>query len=180
MLEPLLWTLAIGGTEWCWRQRVSSRAVAWRGTAVMLLPVALLAPRPRVQRRGGARASLVGVCVAVFGYPLGRVLLADRCRAHPSDTLRDELVGLGLLALAEELIRGGQVEPVLGSLVTAGLFATKHALIDGRWRRVGGLGLFSLGLALVRRHSPAGAILVHVGANATVVVLGHWSGRDQF
>jgi hypothetical protein len=182
MIGPPLWALAIGFAEWFWRQRTSSRAQAWRTTALVLLAMALLARSPqRLARRGGSRATLIaGACFAVFGYPLGRAVLRDRSAAPPQDTLDADLIGLGLLAVAEESIWGARVEPALGPWLTAVLFAIKHPLIDGRWRRVLGLGLFWIGLALVRRRSPEAATLLHVGANVSGVLVGHWSGRDQF
>jgi hypothetical protein len=43
-----------------------------------------------------------------------------------------------------------------------------------------GLALFWSGLGLVRRQSPPVALLVHVVANATGVVIGHSLEQDQF
>jgi len=123
---------------------------------------------------------VAGGLIAVFGYPLGRTLLGDRSRSGPTDGLCSELLGLGLLTVTEELVWGRQVEPLTGVPATAVLFALKHALIDGRWRRVLGLGLFWLGLGLVRRQSPRVALLVHCVANASGVVIGHWLDQDQF
>ena len=47
-------------------------------------------------------------------------------------------------------------------------------------RRAAGLGLFWVGLGLVRKRSPLLALGVHVAANASGVMLGHLTGEDRF
>jgi hypothetical protein len=178
--EAAAWTLAVTGAEWWWRRRFRSRARAWRATALVLLPAGLFAARRRQPVRGRRASRVAGFFVALLGYPLGRTLLADRSRSRPPDGLCSELLGLGLLTVAEELVWGRQVELVIGTPVTAVLFALKHAFIDGRWRRVLGLALFWLGLAVVRWQSPRVALLAHLAANGSGVVVGHWLDRDQF
>ena len=144
-----------------------------------MLPAALVAARRRQSVRSRA-AWVVGSSIALLGYPLGRWLLADRTRSRPPDGLCSELRGLGLLTITEELVWGDQVEPAIGVPATAALFALKHPLIDGRWRRVLGLALFWLGLAVVRRQSRWHALLVHLAANGAGVAVGHWLEQDQF
>jgi hypothetical protein len=115
------------------------------------------------------------------GYPLGCALLAHRATRPPQDALNTELLALAcVVAPAEELAWGGQVESRLGVLPTALLFAAKHVAIDGLWRRALGLALFWAGLGMVRRRSPVLAFGVHVAANAGGVVLGHATSRDRF
>jgi len=162
--------------------RLTSRARAWQATGVVLLPTAVLAAGPRRWVRRGKNTWCVagGLLLALVGYPLGRAILGDKPIAPPQDGLSDDVLGLGLLALTEELVWGRQVEPVLSVPLTAAMFAIKHPLIDGRWRRVLGLALFWLGLALVRPRSPAAAAVAHVVANASGVLLGHLIGVDQF
>jgi hypothetical protein len=43
-----------------------------------------------------------------------------------------------------------------------------------------GLALFWLGLAVVRWQSLRAALLAHLAANGSAVVVGHWLDRDQF
>jgi hypothetical protein len=121
------------------------------------------------------------VPLALAGYPLGCALLGHRPDQPPPDPAGLELAALaGAVAPAEELIWGRRVEPRLGIPLTAGLFALKHVVIDGRWRRAGGLALFWVGLGLTRRRSPRLALALHVTANASGVWLGHLVRRDQF
>jgi hypothetical protein len=99
----------------------------------------------------------------------------------PPDPLTIELAALAaVLAPVEELTWGRLVEPRLGIAPTAGLFAAKHILIDGKWRRAAGLALFWTGLGLVRRRSPKLALGLHVAANASGVLWGHFKGQDAF
>jgi membrane protease YdiL (CAAX protease family) len=84
-----------------------------------------------------------------------------------------------VIAPVEEVIWGGLVQPAVGALPTTALFAVKHGLVDGRWRRTLGLGLFGLGLGWLRRRSRALALGIHVACNAGGVALGHVTGRDQ-
>jgi hypothetical protein len=84
------------------------------------------------------------------------------------------------VAPAEELSWGAIVEPSIGPAATSTLFAAKHVVIDGRWRRALGLALFWAGLAVLRRRSRPVALAAHVAANATAVALGHLSGADRF
>jgi hypothetical protein len=123
----------------------------------------------------------LGVPLALLGYPIGCALFGHRPYQPPPDSIELELAALaGVVAPVEELAWGRQVEPRLGIPITAVLFAAKHAVIDGKWRRMGGLALFWIGLGLVRRHSPRLALGLHVTANASGVVLGHLTGRDSF
>jgi hypothetical protein len=123
----------------------------------------------------------LGVPLALVGYPIGCALLGHRPYQSPPDSANLEMTALaGVVAPVEELAWGQRVEPSLGIPTTAALFAIKHAVIDGRWRRVGGLALFWIGLGLVRRRSPRLALGLHVAANASGVVLGHITGRDSF
>jgi hypothetical protein len=142
---------------------------------------ALLEPAPAV-RHGRSRAALVlGVPLALFGYTLGCAALGHRAYQAPPDPFGLELAALaGVVAPVEELAWGRRVEPRLGILMTAGLFAAKHVVIDGKWRRAAGLALFWVGLGLVRRRSPKLALGLHMTANGAGVALGHLTGRDSF
>jgi hypothetical protein len=80
----------------------------------------------------------------------------------------------------EELTWGRLVEPALGVPVTAALFAAKHVVIDGKWRRTLGLAAFWVGLGMVRSRSPKLALGLHMAVNASGVVLGHLNRRDAF
>jgi membrane protease YdiL (CAAX protease family) len=85
-----------------------------------------------------------------------------------------------MVAPVEEAVWGALVQPAIGLTAASAMFATKHPLIDGRWRRTLGLGLFGLGLGLLRERSRKLALVVHVACNAGGVALGHLTGRDQF
>lgn len=86
----------------------------------------------------------------------------------------------GAVAPVEEAIWGSLVQPAAGVAATSALFAAKHVVVDGRWRRSLGLALFGLGLGLLRERSRRLALLVHVACNAGGVALGHLTDRDQF
>ncbi len=123
----------------------------------------------------------IGIPLALAGYPLGCALLVHRPYQRPPDPLALELTALaGAVAPVEELTWGRLIEPRIGIPATAALFAAKHVAIDGKWRRAAGLGLFWVGLGLVRRRSPILALGLHVAANASGVVLGHLTGEDRF
>jgi membrane protease YdiL (CAAX protease family) len=101
--------------------------------------------------------------------------------SSPRDGLAAELVALGLVVpVAEELAWGGLVEEDLGVAATSLLFAAKHCLLDGRWRRSLGLAAFWVGLGMIRRASPAQAMRLHVACNTAAVALGYATARDQF
>jgi hypothetical protein len=124
---------------------------------------------------------VAGVSLAVAGYQAGNALLRHKPSGPPPEGLPLELLALaGVVAPVEELTWGRQVEPRLGIPATAMLFAAKHVVIDGRWRRAAGLALFWAGLGLVRRRSPKLALGLHVTANASGVLLGHIRGDDSF
>ena len=124
---------------------------------------------------------MAGVSLAVAGYQAGNALLRHKPSGPPPEGLPLELLALaGVVAPVEELTWGRQVEPRLGIPATAMLFAAKHVVIDGRWRRAAGLALFWAGLGLVRRRSPKLALGLHVTANASGVLLGHIRGDDSF
>jgi hypothetical protein len=136
---------------------------------------------PKARRHGGSLALLVGIPLAIAGYPLGCALLGHKPSGPPPDPLALELVALaGVVAPVEEATWGRLIEPRLGIPVTAALFAAKHLVVDGRWRRAAGLALFWTGLGLVRSRSPKLALGLHVAANASGVLLGHLQGRDSF
>ncbi|HEY8797828.1 MAG TPA: hypothetical protein VIO85_08190 [Candidatus Dormibacteraeota bacterium] len=86
----------------------------------------------------------------------------------------------GVIAPVEEITWGGLVEPALGIPVTAALFAAKHVVIDGKWRRTVGLAAFWVGLGLVRSRSPKLALGLHMAVNASGVLLGHLRSQDSF
>ena len=106
---------------------------------------------------------------------------ANDAPSPPPDPAALELAALAaVVAPAEEVVWGREVERRLGIGPTAVFFAAKHIVIDGRWRRGGGLFLFWLGLGLVRRRSWTLALGLHMTANASGVLLGHMTGRDSF
>jgi len=148
----------------------------------LLAGTATLESAPPVRVGSGAWPWLwLGVPLALAGYPIGCALLGHKPYQAPPDSLSLETIALGgVVAPVEELTWGRYVEPRLGIPLTAALFAAKHVVIDGRWRRVAGLALFWIGLGLVRRRSPGLAMGVHMTANASGVLLGHLTGRDSF
>jgi hypothetical protein len=155
--------------------------VGWLAAYPILAAGVLLTARPARDRRRLPGALWLGLPLAFAGYPLGCRLLGHRGSAPPPDSPELELAALAaIVAPAEELLWGGQVEPRVGIAPTALLFAAKHVVIDGRWRRGLGLALFWTGLGLVRSRSPRLAAAAHVAANASGVLLGHATGRDQF
>jgi hypothetical protein len=137
--------------------------------------------RFRRNAEGTRRQALWGVALATTGYPLGRLLLGDRPTDAPPESPARELLAIAcVVAPAEELVWGQLVERDIGLGATALMFAVKHPLVDGRWRRAVGLSLFWYGLGLVRRMSPLAALGLHVGCNASGVMMGKISGQDQF
>jgi hypothetical protein len=174
----LAWAGLITGVEWLARRPPRRRSQAWLLAYGALGGLALLSGARLAPRSGGL--SLPGLTLATIGYPLGRRVMGDVSTDAPSEHLALELAALGVVAITEELTWGAIVEPELGPAATAALFAAKHVVIDGRWRR--GLGLFAfwLGLAAQRRRWPVAAMLVHVALNGAGVVQGHVSGRDRF
>jgi hypothetical protein len=158
-----------------------SRAKGWIGSYLILGLVAL-AVGPQISTSGIFDwRVLVGVALALGGYRVGRLILGDRPDRPPSESRNLELVALaGVVAPVEELLWGAVVGPELGIPATAALFAVKHPLVDGRWRRVLGLLLFWIGLSLVRAYSWPLALALHIGANAGGVLIGHRQNLDQF
>jgi hypothetical protein len=121
------------------------------------------------------------VPLVLAGYPLGCALLRHKASGPPPDPFVLELAAVaGVVAPAEEATWGRLVEPGLGIPMTAILFAAKHVVIDGKWRRAAGLALFWVGLGLVRRRSPGLALGLHVATNASGVLLGHLRRQDSF
>lgn len=158
-----------------------SRAKGWIGSYLLVGLAALaLGPQVSASNRFDWRV-LVGVALAVGGYQLGRLVLGDRPDRPPSESKTVELMALaGVVAPVEELLWGAVVGPEIGFVATAGVFAVKHPLVDGRWRRVLGLFLFWIGLSLVRAYSWPMALVLHVAANAGGVLIGHRQNLDQF
>ena len=171
------------GVELAARGAFRQRSTAWLA-GYAALGAAAAAAGARIDRgtlddnRG---QTIAGLVLAMAGYPLGRALLRDRLDAAPTEPALLEAVAIaGVVAPAEELVWGQLVEPELGLAPTAALFGLKHTLVDGRWRRTLGLALSWYGLGLVRRASPLAALGLHVGSNATGVVMGRVTGQDQF
>ena len=173
--------MAVTAAEAAARSRLRSRARAWLAAYAVVATVAAAAA-PRLRRRRRLPGALwVGIPLVLGGYQAGRALAGDRTSGPPPEPAGLELVALAaVVAPAEELAWGGQVEPRLGVVATAGLFALKHVIVDGRRRRAPGLALFWLGLGLVRSRSPRLALALHVAVNAGGVLLGHATGRDSF
>lgn len=180
-LKALWWAAAITAGEVVARRLVPSRSAGWL-TAYSLLGVAALIDRaPNVRREGGSAALWIGIPLSLIGYPLGCALLGHKPNTPPAESPALELMALAcIVAPAEELTWGRLVEPRLGIPATGALFAAKHVIVDGRWRRIAGLALFWFGLGLVRSFSPKGAGALHVMANASGVVLGHLKHADRF
>ena len=172
------WAGLMTGAEWLARRPPRRRSQAWLLAYGALGGLALLFGARLAPRSGGL--SLPGLTLAAIGYPLGRRVMGDDSSDAPPQHLAVELAALEVVAITEELTWGAIVEPELGPAATAALFAAKHVLIDGRWRR--GLGLFAfwLGLAAQRRRWPVAAALVHAVLNGAGVVQGHICGRDRF
>ena len=172
------WAALVTGVEWWARRPPRGRSQAWLLAygalgGLALLGGARLAPRSR-------GLSLPGLTLAAVGYPLGRRVMGDQPSDAPPQHLVLEMAALEVVAVTEELTWGAIVEPALGPVATAALFAAKHVLIDGRWRRGVGLFAFWMGLAAQRRRWPAAALLVHGALNASGVIQGHLTGRDRF
>lgn len=181
-MTSLLLAVAVATAELSARRSLRSRGRALIVSHGALGVGSLMVSRwpPRSRPVGPARVAW-GLGLALFGYPLGRALLGSRSSQPPPDDLGTELAALGLLVpIVEERIWGGLVEPSAGAATTAVLFAAKHGVVDGRWDRVMGLGLFWFGLAQVRRASPAAAAVLHCAINMSGVVIGHALRSDQF
>jgi hypothetical protein len=172
------WAALITGAEWLARRPPRRRSQAWLLAYGALGSLALLSGARLAPRSGGL--SLPGLTLATIGYPLGRRVLGDSSSDAPPQHLALELAALEVVAITEELTWGAIVEPELGPAATAALFAAKHVLIDGRWRRGLGLMAFWMGLAAQRRRWPLAATLVHAALNGAGVVQGHVFGRDRF
>jgi hypothetical protein len=172
------WAGLITGAEWLARRPPRGRSQSWLLAYGVLGGLALVSGARVVPTSSGL--SLPGLALATIGYPLGSRLLGDRGSDRPPQNLVLELAALEVVAVTEELTWGAIVEPRIGPAATAALFAAKHVVIDGRWRR--GLGLFAfwMGLAAQRRRWPVAAMLVHAALNGAGVVQGHVSGRDRF
>lgn len=179
------WAAAVTATEAMARRWIPSRSRAWV-VAYSILGAAGSAAA--LAHRGGASATpprnraalLSGLALAGAGYQVGRAALGDRPTSPPQDAWWPETVALaGAVAPVEEIIWGSLVQPETGVVATSALFAAKHVVIDGRWRRSLGLALFGLGLGLLRQRSRKLALVTHVACNAAGVALGHLTGRDQ-
>ena len=159
-----------------------SRSMGLLATYVPLgIAAAARGRAPSEGRPGSASEAVVGLSLAFGGYQVGRWLLDDVPDQEPPDAFVPELVTLGVVVpLAEEAIWASRVEPRFGVVATAAAFATKHPIVDRRWRRTLGLALFWTGLGLIRRRTRRGAALAHVVANSGAAVLGHLTRRDRF
>jgi hypothetical protein len=181
--RAVAWAAAVTGLEWAARRAVRRRSTAWL-VAYTALGSAALAAGARIAPGSlddNRRRTILGAALAMAGYPVGRAVLGDRPDTAPSDPAAQEAAAIaGVVPAAEELVWGQLVEPELGLASTASLFALKHPLVDGRWRRALGLGLSWYGLGLVRKSSPLAALALHIGNNATGVVMGRVTGQDQF
>jgi len=163
------------------RGLLPSRSRGWIAAYSVLGTAAVIDRVPAARRRGGRIAMWIGIPLALAGYPLGCALVGHRPYQRPPDPAVLELTALAaVVAPVEELTWGRLIEPRIGIPATAALFSAKHVAIDGKWRRVVGLGAVWVGLGLVRRRSPMLALGLHVAANASGVVLGHLSGEDRF
>ena len=185
VVEALCWAAGVILGERQARRAVGSRARAlllvYGGLGIVAASGMTNKAASGSERGRGRGALALGLGLTFGGYQLGRWLLHDRPSNEPSEPLALELVSLGVVVpIVEELIWGARIEPAMGLAVTSAVFAVKHPVVDGRWRRVLGLGLFWTGLGLVRRRSRSAAAVAHVSANAGAVLLGHRTGRDRF
>ncbi len=181
MISTFPWFVAVVVVEAVARRTISSRAHAWMVAYGLLGLAALIAAPGAPQQTNAPWVAVIGAAVAVTGYPVGRKLLDDRADRPPPGPRGRELAALALVvAPVEELVWGAIVEPQAGIAVTAALFAVKHPLIDGRWRRTVGLASFWLGLGLIRTVSWPAALILHVVLNSGGVIAGHRRGLDQF
>ena len=163
------------------RKLTGSRAKGWIASYVLIGVAALLVGPLTMKSSVLDWWVAIGVALALGGYQLGRLVLGDRPNRPPSESRNLELLALaGVVAPVEELLWGAVVGPEIGLLATAGFFAVKHPLVDGRWRRILGLFLFWIGLSLVRAYSWPLALALHIGANAGGVLIGHRQNLDQF
>jgi hypothetical protein len=175
-----LWAGAVTASE-----RAARRLLNSRTAALAVVYASLIVAASRVQRpiTDGSLPTLppVAIALVVAGYPLGRALAGDVLPGPPRDGVVKELLTLGgVVPFAEELVWGRRIERDLGIGATSLLFALKHGLVDGRWRRAPGLVAFWTGLGLIRRRSLRAALALHVCANIAGVLMGHAVGRDQF
>lgn len=180
MRRALAWAGALTAAEILARGSFRSRSAAWIASYGALWVFA--GPRRAPSRVAGSRTGVaLGLILSLGGYSLGRRLLGDTPSGPPPDPLPLELAALGVVVPAvEEAIWGTRVEPKIGVAGTAALFAAKHVVVDGRWRRSLGLGAFWVGLGLLRLRSPGLSAAVHHICNAGAVVAGHATGRDRF
>lgn len=181
MIGAAGWAVGITAVELVARRLIVSRAVAWLAAYGLLLVVAVAAGGGLAHHNGSAVEAIAGLVLVAGGYQSGRALLKDRPNEAPKDSVWLDLVSVGVLVpVVEEMTWGARVEPQLGIYVTALLFATKHVVIDHRWRRFIGLALFWIGLGLVRSDWTWIALIAHVTANMTGVAIGHHTEKDQF
>ncbi len=163
------------------RRFTGSRAKGWILSYIVLGGIAVILQPTLPSANPFDWKVVLGVGLAMGGYQVGRVLLGDRPSQPPPDVRMLELVALGgVVAPVEELLWGAVVGPEIGMLATAGLFAIKHPLVDGRWRRIVGLFVFWIGLSLVRAYSWPLALGLHIAANVGGVLIGHRQNLDQF
>lgn len=180
-LLGLLVLLGVVLVERVGRQVTGSRAQGWIASYGLLALIGLALDPKLTPARGFDWRVGLGMGLAIGGYQIGRAVLRDRPDRPPTDSRLLELVALAaVVAPVEELLWGAVVGPELGMASTAALFAVKHPLVDGRWRRLFGLFLFWIGLSLVRAYSWPLALVLHVVVNGAGVVIGHRQNLDQF
>lgn len=178
--QALAIAAAIGATELIARRIAPSRARAWLSAYAAIGAVgALIPPADGSRRARPSDATLAVAVLAAVSYPILRELAGDG-RRPPPDPLPLELAALATVAVAEELSWARHVEPALGDVETAFVFAAKHAAIDGNIGRIPALAMFWWGLAGIRARSTPAAAATHVLLNCGGVVLGHLLRRDQF
>jgi hypothetical protein len=85
-LRAVAWAAGITAVEAVARRRVASRAQAWLIAYGGLAAAAVIlgTRRRRMRARGSAAGLLVGIPLAVFGYPLGLELLGSRPMNPPT------------------------------------------------------------------------------------------------
>lgn len=184
LLALILASLAILG-ERVARQHVS-RSTAWLTVHPAVFVVASLVLGlhvPASSLTGSWMLAVVGAAAAGVSYEGLRWLCAGRSRRPLAESYPLKREGLALvvvLPVVEQMLWGWILTPALGTLVVAALFAIKHPLSDGNWRRSPALVGFWLGMSLVRSVNPFLAIVIHMLLNGVAFAKTVRSRRDEF
>lgn len=167
------------------RTRVS-RSTAWLivHPLTLLLAVLLLDFHvPSTPHAGAWTVAALGVVGAAAAYAVLRWAFRDTAR-RPLGTdypaAREGLALVVVLPAVEQMLWGWALAPALGTVTVALLFAIKHPVSDGNWRRVPALSGFWLGISAVRTVDPFLAIASHMCLNAVAFAKTVVNRRDEF